>query len=95
MHIGILTLHIHLPGSNSLKQKRSRLKPLLARLQRDYNISVSEINFQDAWQEAVIACAFVSNDNGHTQRYLQKISNWVNNSWPDVNVIEEHIEIIP
>jgi uncharacterized protein YlxP (DUF503 family) len=41
MSIGILTLEIQLPGCKSLKEKRSRLKPLIARLHREFNVSVA------------------------------------------------------
>ena len=95
MHIGLLTLHIHLPGCSSLKEKRSRLKPLIARLQREFNISVAEVDFHDAWQDSLIACTFVSNDNGHTNRYLQKVVGWIEKSWPDVDLVNEQIELIP
>ena len=95
MHLGTLTLHIHLPGCSSLKQKRSRLKPLLARLQREFNFSVAEIDYQDEWQEALIACAFVTNNHAHTQRSLQKIVSWIESSWPDVDLIHDQIEMIP
>jgi uncharacterized protein YlxP (DUF503 family) len=43
MIIGILTLQVQIPGCKSLKEKRSRLKPLIARLHREFNISVSEL----------------------------------------------------
>ncbi|MCH7481016.1 MAG: DUF503 family protein, partial [Chloroflexi bacterium] len=39
MVVGILKLHIHLAGCSSLKEKRGRLKPLLTRLRREFNIS--------------------------------------------------------
>ncbi len=94
MSIGLLTLHLHLAGCTSLKEKRRRLKPLLHRLHREFNISVAEINNQDSWQEAVIACAIISNDNGHTQRSLNGIVHWIEKSWPDVTVMDDHIEII-
>ncbi|OGO29292.1 MAG: hypothetical protein A2W33_02695 [Chloroflexi bacterium RBG_16_52_11] len=94
MSIGVLTLHIQLPGCTSLKNKRSRLKPLLARLHREFNISVAEIDHQDAWQEAMIACAVVSNDPNHNRQVLQSITQWIENSWPDVFVFEDSIEII-
>ena len=94
MTLGVLTLHIRLPGSSSLKAKRRRLKPLLARLQREFNISVAEIDYQDVWQDAVIACAFVSNDKGHTHRSLTKIIKWIETSWPDVMLISDEIELI-
>jgi hypothetical protein len=93
MSLGLLTLQIHLPGCSSLKEKRSRLKPLLARLHREFNISAAEIDRQDAWQEAVLGCALVSNDPAHTQRALQEVTRWVERNWPDVSLIEDKIEL--
>jgi hypothetical protein len=94
MHLGVLTLYIHIPGNLSLKDKRSRLKPLMARLHREFNISVAEMDQQDSWQEAVIACALVSNDAAFTQRSLQAIPNWLESNWPDIQILEEKIEIL-
>ena len=94
MPIGLLTLHIQIPGCTSLKEKRSRLKPLIARLHREFNISVAEMDHNDAWGEAVIACVIVSNEYKHVQRYLQKVLNWVESSWPDVFVMDDEFEII-
>ena len=94
MAIGLLTLHIRLPGCGSLKEKRSRLKPLLARLHREFNISAAEVDLLDVWQESVVACAVVSNDARHNDRLLQKIVDWVERDWPDVDVIAEQLEMI-
>ena len=94
MSIGLLTLHLRLPGCSSLKAKRSRLKPLLARLHREFNISAAEVDFQDKWQETLIACAVVSNDTRQNQRLLQLIIDWVERDWPDVDVISEQMEMI-
>ena len=93
MSLGLLSLHIHLPGCSSLKEKRRRIKPLLARLHREFNISVSEVDHQDVWQDAVIACALVSNDKKHTQRILQQVVKWVDSNWFDVDLIDEYIEL--
>jgi uncharacterized protein YlxP (DUF503 family) len=94
MSIGLLTLHIYLPGCSSLKEKRGRLKPLLNKLHKDYNVSAAEVGHLDVWQNAVIACALVSNDGKHTQRVLQKIANWVDSDWRDVDVVSEEIELM-
>ncbi|HEY5573164.1 MAG TPA: DUF503 domain-containing protein, partial [Anaerolineales bacterium] len=85
---------LHLPGCSSLKEKRGRLKPLLHRLHREFNISVAEIDQMDIWQNATIACALVSNGQAHTQKVLQTIVNWVESSWPDVSVISDQLEIL-
>ena len=92
--IGLLTLRLRLPGSSSLKEKRSRIKPLLARLHKEFNISVAEIDQNDLWKEATIACAIVSNDHTQNRRMMQRIVSWVEGNWPDVLVAEESIEII-
>jgi len=94
MSIGLLTLEIHLPGCGSLKEKRRRLKPLLVRLQREFNISIAEVDHLDVWQNTVVACALVSNNNRHTQRALQKVITWIENNWPDVELVNESIELL-
>ena len=94
MSLGLLTIHLQIPGCTSLKEKRSRLKPLLARLHREFNISVAEVERQDAWQEALIACALVSNDSAHTQRSLQQVVHWIQTNWLDLEVIDHQIELI-
>ncbi len=94
MSLGLLTLHLHLASCTSLKEKRRRLKPLLHRLHREFNISVAEVDYQDRWQEAVIACALISNDNGHTQRSLNEVIHWIEISWPDVTLLDDRLEII-
>jgi uncharacterized protein YlxP (DUF503 family) len=52
------------------------------------------MDHNDAWGEAVIACALVSNDHKHVQRSLQKVLRWVESSWLDVFVVSEEFEII-
>lgn len=93
MALGLLTIELYLPGCRSLKEKRRRLKPLLARLHREFNISVAEVDDQDVWQNAVIACALISNDHNHTQRALSQVLHWVEANWPDVDLISDHLEI--
>ncbi|MBN1453349.1 MAG: DUF503 domain-containing protein [Anaerolineales bacterium] len=92
--IGILTIHLHLPGCASLKEKRGRLKPLLNQLHKKFNVSVAEMDWQDMWQDAVIACALVNSDAAQVQRSLQAVAKWVEGNWTDGDVINEKIEII-
>jgi uncharacterized protein YlxP (DUF503 family) len=94
MALGLLTLELRLPGCASLKEKRSRIKPLLARLHREFNVSAAEIGKNDAWQETVLAGALVSNDPGHTQSTLQRVVHWIEKDWPDVTLVDDHIELI-
>ncbi len=94
MSIGVLTLYFLIPGCTSLKEKRGRIKPVIARLHREFNLSVAEIDHQDQWQEATLACALVSNDGRHTQSALQNVTNYFASNWPDLTLVDQHIELI-
>jgi uncharacterized protein YlxP (DUF503 family) len=59
MFIGIRSWDLHLEGCQSLKDKRSVLKPLASALRRELNVSVAETDHQDLWQRAEIVCAAV------------------------------------
>ena len=72
MSTAILTLYLQLPECHSLKEKRALIKPILARLRRNFNVSTAEIGLQDKWQEAVLACAAVGNDRIYTEQMLKK-----------------------
>jgi uncharacterized protein YlxP (DUF503 family) len=91
---GILTLEISLPGCMSLKEKRSRIRPLLVRLHREFNVSAAEVGQMDAWHEAVLACALVANDAAQVQRSLQAIVPFIETRWPDVTLTDNRIEIV-
>jgi hypothetical protein len=91
--IATLSIHLHLPSCSSLKEKRSRIKPLISRLHREFNLSVAETDLQDMWQEAVIVCAMVGNDHAHLESALQTVARWVNGNWPDGDVIETRVEV--
>ena len=94
MAIGLLTLHLSIPICASLKEKRSQLKPLITRLQREFNVSVAELDYQDRWQEALIGCTYLRNSGAHTQRSLQKIVSGVENHYRQLPIIQERIELI-
>jgi uncharacterized protein YlxP (DUF503 family) len=93
--LATLTLHLHLPGCASLKEKRGRLKPFLHRLQREFNVSVAEMALQDRWQEAVVACAMIGNQAAYLQSALETVRGWTQANWRDGDVIDTKIELIP
>jgi uncharacterized protein YlxP (DUF503 family) len=91
--IATLTIHLHVPGCSSLKEKRGRIKPLMARLHREFNVSVAEMGLQDQWQEAVIVCAMIGNERGHLESALRTVAKWLERNWTDGDVIEDRIEV--
>jgi uncharacterized protein YlxP (DUF503 family) len=92
--IATLTFHLHLPACFSLKDKRGRIKPLMARLRREFNVSVAEMALQDKWSEAVIACAAINSDKIVLEQTLQSVAKWVEANWTDGDVWDARIEIV-
>ncbi len=62
VHAGALAVTLHLPESQSLKEKRRVLKSIKDRVRSGFNVSVSEIGEHDKWQAAVLGFAMISND---------------------------------
>ena len=71
--VGILHINLSITGCRSLKEKRSRIQPILHRLHREFNLSVAEMELQDKWNTSAIACAVISNDAVHCQQVLQHV----------------------
>ncbi len=92
--IATLTIHLHIPGCSSLKEKRGYIKPLIARLHREFNVSVAEMDLQDKWQETIIVCAMAGNDRGHLESALQNVAKWVEGNWSDGDVWDTRIEVV-
>ena len=93
MVVAVLTIHLQLPGCSSLKDKRSRVKPILTRLHKEFNVSAAEIDLQDHWRDTVIACAMIGNDRVFLNNALQAILEFISRCWPDLPTLAENIEI--
>ena len=91
--VSILILHLKLWGCLSLKDKRGQIKPILTRLQREFNLSTAEVGLQDEWQETILACAIVSTDKVHNQQVLQQVVDYTARHWPEAEILKHTIEI--
>ncbi len=91
--LAVLFLYLRLPACFSLKEKRGRIKPLMARLRRVFNVSVAEMDLQDQWDEAVIACAMVGADGVFLRTALTAAEKWVEANWRDGDVWDARIEV--
>ena len=92
--LATLTLHLHLPGCASLKEKRGRIKSLMARLQREFNLSVAEMGMQDQWQQTIIGCVMIGNQHAYLDSALQTVVRWVDANWTDGDVIEQRVDFV-
>jgi uncharacterized protein YlxP (DUF503 family) len=94
MVIGACTIELHLPGNGSLKGKRSVLKSMISRLRREFNVSIAEVDMQDAWQTAVIGVVCVSNRQDYAHRLLTQVVSWIEHNRPDVQMVDYEIEML-
>ena len=69
MVVGLLSVELHVPGSQSLKDKRMVLRRIKDRLKK-FNVAVSEVEHHDLWQRAGLAVVTVSADEAHADREL-------------------------
>lgn len=77
MYAGICRLGLILPEGNSLKEKRSIIKSIMERLRHRFNISVAEVEHQDALRRAGIGFAVVSNEKSHLEKMMHSVVNHI------------------
>ena len=65
MWIGWLEFDVLLGDVRSLKQKRSVIRPVVAELQRKFNVAAAETGAQELHRRAGIGVALVSGDRSH------------------------------
>jgi hypothetical protein len=94
MAIGLLTLEMYIPLAESLKDKRGVLKPVIARLRREFNVSVCEADAQDEWTRSVLEVVCVSQDSTQAHRQLQNVAKLVENWRLDAQLLDYTIEMV-
>jgi len=94
MVVGVCTLTLDIPHSKSLKDKRSVVKSVIARVRNQFNVSIAEIGDNDAWHSAVLGIAAVSNDPAYAHGLLEKAIQLIANSHFDANLADYQIEIL-
>jgi uncharacterized protein YlxP (DUF503 family) len=93
MVVGVCTLELDIPASHSLKDKRNVVKSLTARVRKDFNVSIAEVDAQDAWQRATLGIVCVSSDAGYAQGLLAKVVDSIERSRMDAVIADYSIEI--
>jgi uncharacterized protein YlxP (DUF503 family) len=70
--IALLSIELHLPVSQSLKDKRMVLRRLKDRL-RAFNVAVAEVAHQDLWQRAGLGVVTVASDDQSAEQTLTSV----------------------
>ncbi|MBS2969025.1 DUF503 family protein [Metabacillus sp. KIGAM252] len=81
--IGFVHCEWMIHDSFSLKDKRSVMKRILTRVKQQYNVAVSELDYQDSWQRAKIGIVAISTDKAHTEKELNRVLAFID-SFPEI-----------
>ena len=74
MRVAVLAVELHIPYSQSLKDKRMVLRRITDRLQK-FNVAVAEIEHQDLWQRARLGIVAISTSSEHVEQQLAKVAD--------------------
>lgn len=77
MHIGLLSIEIILPDCRSLKEKRSIVKSIIARMRNKFNVSVAETDNLDVWTRAGLSIITISNIKDATDRLMSILPGFI------------------
>jgi uncharacterized protein len=94
MPVALCRLTLRLPENGSLKGKRAVIKSIQQRLHNRFNVSVAEVDHNDAWQLAGLEIAAVSNTGAHASEVIANALAYLEALRPDVELIEEEIDIL-
>jgi uncharacterized protein YlxP (DUF503 family) len=93
MVVGIIKLELYVPGSRSLKAKRSVVKKVIERTRARFNVTVAEVDKQDVYTRAVIGCAMVGSDQRYVNGAVDKVLDFIE-GLAVAEILSETVEII-
>ena len=70
------------------------IKPIIARLRSEYNVSVAEVDNQNSCHNAVIGVACISSDKAYAHGLLMKVVESVERWRLDAELVDYEIELI-
>jgi uncharacterized protein len=73
MVVGLLTLELQLPGCDTLKEKRHRLKGVIERVRGKFNVSVSEVDYHDFHQSALVGVTMVNSERTPVEQVFTRV----------------------
>lgn len=77
MWIGWIEFDILLGDVQSLKEKRSVIRPLLADIKRRYDVSVAEVGYHDQYRRSQVGAGLVAADRAHLVEVLDAVERHV------------------
>jgi uncharacterized protein len=91
--VGLCTIELFIPESQSLKDKRQVLLSLKDRLRKQFNLSVAEVDEQNLWQKAVLGLACVANEGRYVNQVCDRALNLIR-SVHTVEIVKYRVELL-
>lgn len=95
MYVGACRVTLHIPASQSLKDKRQVVRSLLQRLRNEFGVAAAEVEAQERRQLAVLGLASVSGENGHAEEILDKAVRYIEETRPDIEITDVYVDVMP
>lgn len=81
--IGAIDCECMIYDAQSLKDKRAVLQRVLSRVKQKYNVSISEIDYQNTWQRTKFGIVAISSSKVQTEKELQSVLRFID-SFPEI-----------
>lgn len=76
---------------NSLKEKRSLVKRVIAKLRNDFNVSIAELDYHDLWQRTKLGIVVISNEQTFSEKVIQGVLEVID-SFPELERTITNVE---
>lgn len=95
MFIGIGRFELFIPASGSLKDKRQVLRSVSQSVQKRFNVSIAEVDFQDKWQRAAFGISCVSGTAGQCRKVLQEVEKAIGRAAIDgAEIVDRQLDVV-
>ncbi len=95
MNIGFCRLELYLPAAQSLKDRRQVARSLTARIRNKFNVAVSDDGNDRSLRRLTLGVCALSNDSSHANQILSSVVSFVEESRPDLELLDYATEMIP
>ena len=95
MYVAAARIDMHLPASQSLKDRRRITRSVIERASRKFGAAVADVGGQDTWQVAVLGVSVVSSSSTHAQEKLDEIVRFIEVFSPEAIVTGSEADVIP
>src|ERR1051325_974084 len=89
--VGGVTLELHLPDAQSLKESRHYLRSAKPQLQNRVGASVAEVDYHDVWQRARLTVACVAREHRELEKLLDEAERWLRGQEWEVALVDRFV----